>query len=176
MKSFWELAIERRSCRNFKADSGIPRDRLEKIMETAVAAPSSCNEQPWRYVVVDERQRIKQLAECIADDKNSFCLNASAFIVVMESKRDFDRESFQNFKYLGMDIGISVAHIILAAQDAGLASCILGSFNERKIKTLLGIPKTRRMRLVIALGYSAEQDPPEKERRPFEDSVTFNKF
>jgi len=176
MMSFLELANKRRSCRKFKPDHEIPRDLLENIMHAAVAAPSSCNEQPWRYVVVDEKQRVKQLAEAITDARNSFCKDVSAFIVVMESKRELDREALQSMKYVGMDIGISVAHIILAAQDVGVASCIIGSFNERKIKTLLGIPKTRRMRLVIALGYSAEENATLKERRPFEETVTFNKF
>lgn len=176
MKSFLELAIERCSCRKFETDRAIPRELLENIMSAAVAAPSSFNEQPWRYVVVDETQRVKQLAECINDDKSGFCKDASAFVVVMESKREFDREALQSMKYIGIDIGISVSHIILAAADEGIASCILGSFNERKIKTLLGIPKTRRMRLVIALGYSTEQSHAEKERRPFEESVTFNRF
>ena len=176
MNSFLELAVKRCSCRKFKIGCTIPRDIVERIMKSAVAAPSSCNEQPWRYVVVDDPQRVSQLAECITDSRNAFCKDASAFIVVMESKREFDREALQSMKYIGMDIGISVAHIILAAADEDVASCIIGSFNERKIKTLLGIPKTRRMRLIIALGYSDEQSLSEKERRPFEQSVTFNKF
>ncbi len=176
MKSFLELAYERYSCRNFKPGSNIPRELLENIMKTAVAAPSSCNAQPWRYIVVDEAQRVAQLADAITDAKNSFCKNAAAFVVVMESKRELDREAFQSMKYIGTDIGISVAHILLAAQDAGVSSCVIASFNERKIKTLLGIPKTRRMRLVIALGISAEQSVPAKQRRPFDETVTFNKY
>ena len=176
MKSFLELALQRCSCRKFKPDTAIPREQLENIMRAAIASPSACNEQPWRYVVVDEAQRVKQLAECIGDKQNDFCKDASAFIVVLESKREFDREALQSMKYTGMDIGISVAHIILAAEDEGASSCIIGSFNERKIKTLLGIPKTRRMRLVVALGCRAEDSAPTKERCPFDEKVTFNKF
>ena len=62
-------------------------------MKAAVAAPSSCNEQPWRYVVVNEKQRVIQLADAITDVRNGFCKDASAFIVVLERKRELDREA-----------------------------------------------------------------------------------
>ena len=151
------------------------------ILQAAVLSPSACNSQPWRYIAVDEPQRVEQLAQCVQDTgMNKFAANATAFVVALEGKQNLTAkvgESLKNQKYSGVDLGLSVAHLVLTAQDLGLASCILGWFNERKIKMLLGIPKTRRIRLVIALGYAMPNDPlREKQRKKFDEVVSFNKF
>lgn len=180
MRSFSELAAQRQSCRKFFPGRAIEREKLEEALRAAVLSPSAGNSQPWRYVAVDEPQRVRQLGECLADiEENGFCRDASAFVVVMEEKSGFGKklgQSLYNQKFIGIDIGLSVAHIILAAADLGLASCVIGAFNERKVKTLLGIPKTRRLKLIIALGYDTDNIIREKLRRPFEETVTYNKF
>ena len=176
MDSFTELAGARRSCRKFAAGGVVDRRQMEQIMRAATLSPSAGNSQPWRYVAVDDPHRVSQLAACVADGENSFCSDASAFVVVMEDKRDF-KTNLQYQKFMGIDIGLSVAHLLLAAADLGIASFIIGSFNERKLKTLLGIPKTRRIKLVVALGREAgDVEPGQKHRRPFEQTVTYNKF
>lgn len=181
MNTFSELAAKRQSCRKFSPDRTIEREKLKSIMKTAIMAPSAGNSQPWRYITVDEPQRVKQLGMCVADSgDNEFCLDASAFVVVLEEHKAFGAnlgESLRNKKFMGVDIGLSVAHIIFAAEDMGIASCVVGSFNERKIKMLLGIPKVRRLKLIVALGYDAESNQQrEKKRRLFEETVTYNKF
>ena len=180
MRSFLDLAYKRHSCRNFCCGKTIEREKLTDIMRAAVAAPSAGNSQPWRYIAVDEPARVSQMANCIADDEKKFCQNAAAFIVVMEDKGGFVGnigESIRNQRFIGIDLGASVAHILLAITDLELGGCVIGSFNERKIKTLLGIPKTRRIKLIIAVGFDDESEIyREKKRRPFEETVTFNKF
>ena len=101
-------------------------------------------------------------------------------MVVIEGRQNFTARmggSLTNQPFSGIAIGLSVAHLILAAADQGLASCVVGWFNERKIKMLLGIPKTRRVRLVVSLGYAAGDDAlREKDRKAFDEIVTFNHF
>jgi nitroreductase len=60
-----------------------------------------------------------------------------------------------------IDIGIATAHITLAAESEGLGSCFLGWFDEKVIKKLTGNPSSKRMLLVITIGYSVK----EKKRR-----------
>lgn len=181
MTDFFELAQLRHSCRSFIAQRNIERQKLERVLKCALLAPSACNNQPWRYVAVDDPNRVHQLAECAQDGvDNTFVQNASAFIVAIEGKQNSGinfAESMKSHKFLGIDMGLSVANIVLAATDEGLASCIIGSFNERQLKILLGIPKTRRIRLVVALGYDSTcGNEREKQRKPFEEMISYNKF
>ena len=175
------LAQGRQSCRNFDPARPVEREKLTACLEAARLSPSACNSQPWRYIAVDEPERLPQLAACLQETGlNRFTENARAFVVVIEGRQNFTARmggSLKNQPFSGIDIGLSVAHLILAAADQGLASCVVGWFNERKIKMLLGIPKTRRVRLVVSLGYAAGDDAlREKDRKAFDEIVTFNHF
>lgn len=181
MSELLSLIRYRQSCRNFDSTRPVERGKLMTTLEAAMLSPSACNSQPWRYVVVDEPQRVEQLAKCVQDNgMNKFAQDATAFIVAIEGNQNLTAkvgESLKNQKYSGIGLGLSVAHLMLTATDLGLASCILGWFNERKLKMLLGIPKTRRIRLVVALGYAAPDDfLREKQRKKFDEVVSFNKF
>lgn len=181
METLLGLAMKRQSCRNFDPGRPVEREKLVVCLEAARLSPSACNSQPWRYIAVDEPDRLPQLAACLQETgMNRFTEHARAFVVVLEGRQNFTAKmggSIKNQPFSGIDIGLSVGHLILAAADQGLASCVVGWFNERKIKMLLGIPKTRRVRLVICLGYAAESDPlREKDRKAYEEIVTFNHF
>ncbi len=179
MDTLLELAQTRQSCRNFDPDRPVEREKLITCLQAACISPSACNSQPWRYIAVDEPARLLQLAACLQETGlNRFTENARAFVVVLEGRQNFGAKmggSLKNQPFSGIDIGLSVAHFILCATDQGLGSCVMGWFNERKIKMLLGIPKTRRVRLVIALGYAAPDDPlREKDRKGWDEMVSFN--
>lgn len=181
MSELLSLIRRRQSCRNYDRTRIVERDKLIDVLDAAILSPSACNSQPWRYIAVDEPQRVEQLAKCVQDTgMNKFAQNATAFIIAIEGNQNLTAkvgESIKNQKYSGIDLGLSIAHLVLTATDLGLASCILGWFNERKIKMLLGIPKTRRIRLVVALGYASPGDVlREKQRKEFDDVVSFNKY
>ena len=73
-----------------------------------------------------------------------------------------------------LDIGIATAHYCLMATDLGLSTCILGWMDEEGLKEALGIPKERRIRLVVATGYAAADDKlREKVRKPLSEMSEF---
>ncbi len=74
-----------------------------------------------------------------------------------------------------MDLGILSAHICLAAADEGLGTCIVGWFDEDKVKKVLEIPKSKRVLLVITLGYPAKETR-EKRRKDLAEIVSVNKY
>ena len=181
MGDLLSLIRHRQSCRNFDPARSVEKEKLIDILQAAALSPSACNSQPWRYIAVDEPQRVEQVAQCLQDSgMNKFTGKATAFVVAIEGKQNLTAkvgESLKNQKFSGIDLGLSIAHLVLAAEDVGLSSCILGWFNERKLKMLLGIPKTRRIRLVVALGYAMADDAVrEKQRKKFDEVVSFNKF
>jgi len=77
--------------------------------------------------------------------------------------------------YAQMDLGLLASHITLAAHAEGLGSCILGWFNESKMRELLAIPDSKRVWLDIAIGYSVQPLRP-KRRKPLQEVVSYNGY
>jgi len=75
-----------------------------------------------------------------------------------------------------MDIGMAVENFCLQATEEGLGSCILGWFDEKGVKQLLGIPKDKRVPLVITLGYASDQTARPKVRKPVEQVWSYNGY
>lgn len=166
----------RQSCRNF-ADKEVEREKIIKLLELTRLAPSACNSQPWSFHVVSGQKRA-EMAKSVQDmGMNAFASNSPAFIAIVEEKATLSEKVGMKFKdqdFVSNDIGIAVAHLIIAACDMGLSTCVLGWINEKKIKKLLELSDKKRVRLVIALGYSAQEDKiREKKRKNFQDIVKF---
>ena len=159
MGNFFELIEERHSCRDFTGKP-VPYDEILKCIEAARLAPSACNMQPWHFIIVSKEEHLGKVAKCFQDGgRNTFTDNAGAFVIVTEDGRgpiSKLSDSLATQKFKAVDIGIAVSHLVLAATELHINSCILGTLNERKLRTLLSIPKDRRIRLAVALGYEKE--------------------
>ena len=77
-------------------------------------------------------------------------------------------------EYSLLDVGIAVEHFCLQAAELGLGTCILGWFDEKKVKKLLGVDR-RRIPLLITLGYPAGATRP-KSRKTLEEMSSWNKY
>ncbi len=75
-----------------------------------------------------------------------------------------------------MDIGIAAEHLCLQATEEGLGTCMLGWFNEKKVKKILSIPKLKRVELVISVGFSADENIPHKNRKSIDEILSYNKY
>jgi len=171
MKNFIDLVKTRESCRHYTGDLVAKKD-LVKILETARLAPSATNAQPWFFYVTNNPKKIQD----IANQTQSFNQKAGAFIVIIEEKKTIPLKVFNEFKsqdYTKTDIGIVATHICLQATELGIASCMLGLFHEDKIKQVINIPKSKRIRLVISLGFGVHDKPREKKRKELDEIVSF---
>ncbi len=176
--TFEELAARRQSCRNFDAEKPVETEKLEKIVNTARCAPSACNSQPYTLHVVSEKDLAADIAKCTQGmGMNKHCSAARAFIVIEEEGAGLLVKTSGRLKdqdFASVDIGIICAHILLEAEALGISSCVIGWFDEKKIKQLLAIGEKKRVRLVIALGYAAEGDVlREKKRKPVAELAKF---
>ena len=181
MKTFLELVKSRQSDRAYDINRAVEPEKLDNILEAARLAPSACNAQPWKFIVVTDPATRNETASCVADitlGMNHFAFQAPVFIVIMEESSNFTSKLGSTVKqkhFPHMDLGIAAAHITLAAADQGLGTCIVGWFNEKKIRSVLDIPSTKRPVLVITLGYSTEPIREKKRKKP-EDVVSYNKY
>lgn len=170
--NFFELISKRESCRDY-ASRKVEREKLVRCIQAARIAPSACNAQPWHFTIVDDPALQPAMAHaCQGMGMNRFANQVPAFIVVEE-----DRESllpriggkWKDQDYVSVDLGIAATHICLAATEQGLSTCMLGWFREKELKQLLHLPKHRRVRLVICVGYSNGAPLRKKMRRDLRD-------
>jgi len=177
-----DLLKHRKSVRDF-LDRPVEREKIMMCLEAARLAPSACNSQPWKFIVVDDRQLKNRLCAAAFSgiySMNSFCKTAPAIVVVISEKSRFLARiggMFRGTKYYLIDIGIAVEHFVLQAEDLGLGTCWIGWFNERRVKTILNIPQDKKIDIVIALGYyDRTKLGPKHGREPIEKITSFNSY
>jgi nitroreductase len=179
-KELLGLITSRQSDRKY-SDKQVEREKLTRLIEAGRMAPSACNAQPWKFIVVTEPKLIARVAEAASAKligMNSFVGQAQAIIVVVREKPNLSSKvgaTIKNKDYSLIDIGIATENICLQAKAEGIGSCIIGWFDESEIRKLLAIPKSKRVELLITLGYSLS-DQKEKRRKPVEEVVSYNKY
>jgi len=175
-----ELIKARQSDRSY-LNQAIEKDKIERIIEAARMAPSACNAQPWKFIVVDDPVLLKDLANAASAGilgMNMFVGQAPVLIVVVREKENLSSRIGSNIKrkdYSLIDIGITSEHICLQATAEGLGSCMIGWFDEKKVMELLKIPTSKRVELLITLGYPAKGTR-EKRRKSEEETVSRNRY
>jgi nitroreductase len=180
MKTFLELVQNRQSDRVF-LDKSVEKEKIERILEAARLAPSACNSQPWKFVVVTNPEKRTLVADATASkvlSMNHFTKQAPVQLVLIEEDSNFTSSVggiLKNKHYPHIDLGIAASHISLAATDEGLGSCIVGWCNEKKVRKALDIPRNKRVLLVIFLGYS-NQTLRTKNRKTMEEIASWEKY
>jgi len=179
MNDFLELVKSRQSDRAYDTTRDVEPEKLERILEAARLAPSACNAQPWKFVVVTDKELSKKVGKATSGlGMNKFAKDAPVHILVVEESANITSllgGKVKNKHFPLIDLGVAAAHITLAAESEGLGSCILGWFDEKEIKLLTGIPASKRLVLVITIGYSAKAKRP-KIRKEKAKVVTYNKY
>ena len=177
-----DLVKYRKSVRDF-LDRPVEREKILMCLEAARLAPSASNSQPWRFIVVDDRQLKDKLCKAAFGGLysiNSFCKMAPVIVVVISEKSKFLTRiggMFRGTKFYLIDIGIAGEHFVLQAEDLGLGTCWIGWFNEKAVKSILNIPQHKKIDILIALGYyDREKLRPEHDREPMDKIASFNSY
>jgi len=157
---FHELITKRQSERQYDARPVEP-DKIMQCVEAARMAPSACNAQPWKFIVADEPELKKQLAAATAGmGMNKFAFEAPVIVaIVLENPNVTSKigSVLKGKEYTLMDIGIAATHFCLQATELGLGTCIIGWFDEKKVRKLLRIPGKKRIPLLLTVGYSTSK-------------------
>ncbi|MDR1811167.1 MAG: nitroreductase family protein [Prevotella sp.] len=178
---FLELVKRRQSVRAYDANRTVEPEKIARILEAARLSPSACNAQPWHFIVVNEPELKNKVADATSAKllgMNYFTKQAPVHILIVEEKVNITSNiggmiTDKHFAFL--DIGVAAAHICLAAEAEGLGSCMLGWFNESKVRKLLNIPDTKRVVLDIVIGYPAQELRPKKRKKP-EEVISYNTY
>ena len=175
MMDFMTIAENRQSCRKFDTDRAVEDKVLNAVLQAGRLAPSACNGQPYHFTVCRGEAAEKVAAACGGMGMNKFARQVPVMLVISEEpyvKSAAVGAKLKGNDYRSIDIGIAAAYLTAEAAAQGLGSCILGWFDDEKIRAICGL--SHPVRLVIVLGYAAEDDKlREKKRKTTEELVTF---
>ena len=163
----WDAIRSRRNVRSF-TDEPIEPAQLERILEAARRTPSSRNWQPWDFVLVTEREQLRELATVWVGARHVAISAATIALIapVLEERRDQDLAQY--------DLGQATMSIMIAAADLGIGTGHSAVGDQDLARRLLGLPADRLCAYLIALGYPADRPlaPLTRiNRRPFEEVV-----
>ena len=153
----FEVIRTRKSVRKYKPEP-IPHEKLKMILEAAQLAPSAGNRQPWRFVVVHNADKKKEIAKVA---KNQTFLADAAVIIAAVGDPEISE------RWHDKDVMIAVEHMVLAATSLGYGTCWIGAFDENEVKKLLKIPKKLKLVVLLPMGVPDETPltRPRKEMR-----------
>ncbi len=165
--------------RAYDKEHSVEPEKLERILEAARLAPSACNAQPWKFVVVTDRELSRKVGKAAAGlGMNKFAKDAPVHILIVEESANITSllgGKVKDKHFPLIDVGIAASHIVLAAESEGLGSCILGWFDEKEIKQLTGIPASKRLLLDIIVGYPLKEKR-KKIRKVKEKVISYNGY
>jgi nitroreductase len=171
---FFETVVRRRSYRGPMKPEPVPRDDLRRIVEAGLLAPSGCNAQTTRFVIVDDPATVEAIKTIV---NRPFLATVPAFIVCVMDPRS--RPNTCSFAV--EDCAAATENMLLAITALGYASVwIDGALRAPAIKKaladLLHLPEGFEARILLPVGKPAGEMPPPKERLPFEKRAFFNRF
>ena len=146
--NFEDLAKQRCTTRGFN-DTAIPEEDLQKILSVSRLAPSACNRQPQRIIVVREPENLSKV------QKTYKIFGAPCVLIVCRDRRNELVRPFDNKCSGDLDIGIVCDHIMLAARELGIGSVMVGLFDPAIIRKEFDLPEYIEPTALLILGYPA---------------------
>ncbi len=166
---FYEVIRTRRSIRSYRADP-VPEESLRRVFEAARIAPSGSNRQLWKFYVVKNPEKRKEVAQACGGQ--TWIGQAPIVIVATGWKVPFSRGGYMGEMSFIMDVSIAFTQLILAARAEGLGTCWIGDFQNSEVKKALGLPGDENVVAVTPLGYPDKGGFTENtSRKPLEEIV-----
>lgn len=169
---FMKIAETRQSCRKYDKTREVEKEKIERILDAVRLAPSACNGQPYKVTVCCGGTAEKVASLTMGAGMNRFAADANVMLVISEMpyvKTAAVGSKLKKNDYRSMDIGIAVAYLTAEATAQGLGTCILGWFDDMKIREICDLEHP--VRLVVTLGYPAADDKLREKKRKSRDEL-----
>ena len=151
-----EAIVSRRSIRKYTSNS-VPKNVIDELLRAAMSAPSASNEQPWHFVVIDDRKIMNDIPKF--HPYSQMLLEAPCAIVVCG-----DMLLARGMEWWVQDCSAATQNILIAANANGLGAVWLGVYPREQlvegVRKLLGLPEHIIPFCAVSIGYSAEKKPP----------------
>ncbi|HEB71252.1 MAG TPA: nitroreductase [Nitrospirae bacterium] len=155
-KKLNKMFIDRWSPRAFK-HSSIALNDIETLFEAARWSPSCLNEQPWRFIYADKKDRLEQFQSILVEANKVWAKHAPLLVVVF-AKKNYKNNGKPN-RWSEFDTGAACMALALQANHMGLSCHIMGGFDERKAYEVTAVPPDDYKALcVMAIGEKGDPD------------------
>jgi nitroreductase len=156
----------------------VPAEKLKNILAAARLAPSQRNLQPWRFVVVQDDERKRLLAQ--ASNRGKMIAEAPAVIVAFAVEEDIAVTIGGYISAYPLDVAVAVENLQLAATAEGLGSIWIIEFHEDKVRAVLHVPEGIHPIGIIPIGYPAEPNgsskAPDDGRKSPDEIIAYNDY
>lgn len=170
---FMSLAEKRYSVRNFK-DKKLEKEVIDKILKAGHLAPTGCNYQPQRILVLKSEDAIEKLKNCTKCHFNA----PNAMLICYNTDECWTRK-YDGAKSGPCDACIVTTHMMLAAFEMGVGSCWVMHFNPFAIKEAFNLPDNIEPIALLVMGYPDEDSAPmnlHSQFRDIDEVVKYNSF
>lgn len=170
---FLKLAAERYSVRKF-ADKPVEKDVIDKILRAGHIAPTGCNYQPQRIIVMNNEESLEKLRGCTRCH-----FDAPLAMLVCYCKDECWTRPYDGAQSGIVDASIVTTHMMLAAAELGVGSTWVMHFNPFKIREAFEIPENIEPVALLVMGYPATDAVPNERHtvfRPMEETVFYNEL
>ncbi len=170
---FLELAKQRCTTRGFK-DKQIDKGDLDRILSAGRVAPTACNKQPQRIIVVQRPDNILKIQKAYQT------FDSQCILIVCQDRRNALIRPFDKKCSGDLDIGIICDHMMLAARELNIGSVMVGLFDPQIIRKEFNIPEYIEPTVLIILGYPTNgflsSDRHKTDRKPLIDTVMYETY
>jgi len=170
---FAKLILERYSVRNFRAEH-LPQEVIDVILKAGHAAPTGCNNQPQRILVLNTDEAMEKLRGCT---KCHF--NAPTALLICHNKNESWKREYDGALASPVDAAIVTTHMMLAAHDIGVGSCWVMYFDPFAMREAFHIPEEIEPLALLVMGYPSESAKPaamHEKTRPMDEVVFYDHF
>ena len=170
---FERLITERYSVRSFKQEH-LPQEIIDKILEAGHKAPTGCNFQPQRILVLNSEESLSKLRGCT---KCHF--NAPTAMLICHNRDESWKRVYDGAMSSPVDAAIVTTHMMLAAQNEGVGTCWVMHFNPQAVRESFNIPENYEPTALLVMGYPSEEAKPLEmhfKTRPIEETVFYESF
>lgn len=147
---YYELIKSRESIRNYDPKHPVPKKTLEKILDAGRLAPSACNYQPWKFLVISSDDMLNKVRTCYSKD---WFKDAPHILIVIGLKDRAWKRSYDGYNSIETDVAIAMTHIILAAENEGIGTCWIAAYNPYLLREALKLGENEVAFGITPLGY-----------------------
>jgi nitroreductase len=159
----------------------IEPEKINAVLEAGRLAASARNYQPWRFIVVQDRQVVEELVRAFSESNQVIKDAPVILIICARSQDDVVRDGKEYYLF---DVGLAAGNMVLAATDLGLVTHLMTAFDEGQVKNILHIPEDVRAVVATPLAYPLEASYDEaarerlsiRTRKCLEELVRYNRW
>lgn len=170
---FEKLINDRYSVRSYKNEH-LPQSVIDKILEAGHKAPTGCNFQPQRILVINTDESVAKLKECTKCHFGAPCA-----MLVCHNKDESWKRVYDGALSSPVDAAIVTTYLMLAAQNEGVGTCWVMHFNPVKMRESFNIPENYEPVALLVMGYPSEDAKPiamHYQFRPMSETIFYDSF